>query len=81
MGITKPTPGTEQIRPDTSTPIGGLYLAGDWINTGLPCSMESAARAGWLAAESVLAAAGQPCTLAQPLPQLTGLSQMLSKRS
>jgi uncharacterized protein with NAD-binding domain and iron-sulfur cluster len=77
MGITQPAPGTERLRPDTRTPLAGLYLAGDWTNTGLPSSMESACRAGWFAAEEVLAAAGRPCQLAQPLPELTGLARLV----
>lgn len=80
MGIPIPAPGTEKARPDTVTPIPGLYLAGDWINTGLPSSMESAARSGWMAAEQVLAAAGRPCTLTQPLPKLTGLAWVVGKK-
>ena len=42
-------------RPDVDTPIGGLYLAGDWIDTGLPGTIESAAVAGHRAAQSALA--------------------------
>jgi len=37
-------------RPGTETPIGGLYLAGDWIDTGLPATIESAVRSGHRAA-------------------------------
>ncbi|WP_166253453.1 hydroxysqualene dehydroxylase [Marinobacter salicampi] len=80
MGIPVPAPGTEKARPDTTTPIPGLYLAGDWINTGLPSSMESAARSGWMAAEQVLAKIGRPCALAQPLPKLTGLAWALGRK-
>jgi thioredoxin reductase len=32
------------------TPVPGLYLAGDWIDTGLPATIESAVRAGHRAA-------------------------------
>ena len=42
-------------RPATVTPIRGLYLAGDWIETGLPATIESAVRSGHRAAEAVLA--------------------------
>jgi uncharacterized protein with NAD-binding domain and iron-sulfur cluster len=33
-------------RPDTRTPIDGLLLAGDWIETGLPATIESAVISG-----------------------------------
>jgi squalene-associated FAD-dependent desaturase len=45
----------EPPRPATRTPLAGVYLAGDWIDTGLPGTIESAARSGHLAAEAVLA--------------------------
>jgi zeta-carotene desaturase len=37
-------------RPPTATAIDSLYLAGDWIATGLPATIESAVRSGHLAA-------------------------------
>jgi squalene-associated FAD-dependent desaturase len=39
-------------RPPTETPIRGLYLAGDWIDTGLPATIESAVRSGHRAADA-----------------------------
>jgi len=39
-------PGAEMLRPSVSTVIEGLYLAGDWCATGLPLTIESAARSG-----------------------------------
>lgn len=44
-------------RPDTRTAVPRLYLAGDWIDTGLPATIESAVRSGHRAAEAVLAGA------------------------
>ena len=41
-------------RPASRTAIAGLWLAGDWIDTGLPATIESAARSGHLAAAGVL---------------------------
>lgn len=39
-------------RPQTRTAIRGLLLAGDWIDTGLPATIESAVISGQLAAEA-----------------------------
>ncbi|MDP2053419.1 MAG: FAD-dependent oxidoreductase, partial [Acidobacteriota bacterium] len=41
-------------RPQTETAIAGFLLAGDWIDTGLPATIESAAVSGHRAAQSVL---------------------------
>ena len=41
-------------RPPAETPIAGLVLAGDWIDTGLPATIESAAVSGHRAARLVL---------------------------
>ena len=38
-------------RPESRTPVRGLFLAGDWLDTGLPATIESAVRAGHRAAE------------------------------
>ena len=40
-------------RPDTRTNIEQLLLAGDWIDTGLPATIEGAAVSGRLAAEAI----------------------------
>jgi squalene-associated FAD-dependent desaturase len=44
----------EPARPETETGIPGLYLAGDWIETGLPATIESAVRSGHRAADLVI---------------------------
>ena len=41
-------------RPTVETPVRGFYLAGDWIDTGLPGTIESAVRSGHHAADSAL---------------------------
>ena len=41
-------------RPGTATPIRGLYLAGDWVDTGLPATIESAVRSGHAAADHAI---------------------------
>jgi zeta-carotene desaturase len=45
-------------RPATVTDVRGLYLAGDWIATGLPATIESAVRSGHLAAVAAATDAG-----------------------
>lgn len=45
----------QPARPATRTAVAGLYLAGDWIATGLPATIESAVRSGHRAADLVLA--------------------------
>jgi squalene-associated FAD-dependent desaturase len=42
----------QPARPGTRTPVRGLLLAGDWIDTGLPATIESAVRAGHRAADA-----------------------------
>jgi zeta-carotene desaturase len=41
----------QPARPSTETVIRGLYLAGDWIETGLPSTIESAVVSGHRAAQ------------------------------
>jgi uncharacterized protein with NAD-binding domain and iron-sulfur cluster len=43
----------QPARPGTRTPVRGLYLAGDWLDTGLPGTIESAVLSGHRAAEAV----------------------------
>ncbi|WP_119155059.1 hydroxysqualene dehydroxylase [Caldimonas tepidiphila] len=80
MAIPRAGPGTERLRPATRTPVRQLLLAGDWTRTGLPFSMESAVRSGWLAAEPVAAELGRPRRLAQAVPEPAGLTAWLSRR-
>ena len=53
-------PGVDDIRPSPATPIGNLFLAGDYVQTRWPATMEGAVRSGRLAAEAILAAVGRP---------------------
>jgi squalene-associated FAD-dependent desaturase len=46
--------GTYHRRPETRSPIKGLLLAGDWVRTGLPATIESACQSGHDAAAAVL---------------------------
>ena len=47
------TPCAVRRRPGTRTAFANLYLAGDWIATGLPATIEGAVRAGHMAARAV----------------------------
>ena len=55
----KVPPGIDAARPGAASPWPNCVLAGDWIATGWPSTMESAARSGHLAAEAVCAAISQ----------------------
>jgi uncharacterized protein with NAD-binding domain and iron-sulfur cluster len=41
----------QPARPSTRTELPGFLLAGDWIDTGLPATIESAVRSGHSAAK------------------------------
>jgi squalene-associated FAD-dependent desaturase len=45
---------TEAARPDAATIVPGLFVAGDWTNTGWPATMEGAVRSGYAAARALL---------------------------
>lgn len=59
-------PGVDRWRPVQASPVRNLAVAGDWTDTGWPATMEGAVRSGYLAAEAILARAGQPAKLVQP---------------
>lgn len=44
---------SDRLRPDSRTSIANLILAGDWIATGLPATIESAVMSGHRAADLV----------------------------
>ncbi|MBS3736151.1 hydroxysqualene dehydroxylase HpnE [Candidatus Bipolaricaulota bacterium] len=50
----KPDPGSSSFRQSQNPEIPGLYLAGDWTDTGWPSTMEGAVRSGYLAADEIL---------------------------
>jgi predicted NAD/FAD-dependent oxidoreductase len=49
------TPAADAVRPGVTTPIPNLFLAGDWVQTGLPATIEGAVLAGREAARRALA--------------------------
>jgi squalene-associated FAD-dependent desaturase len=71
------TPEVEAMRPATRTGDEQLFLAGDWVQTGWPATMESAVISGFAAAEQVWAGGGRPVSLVRsPQPPAT-LSRLL----
>jgi zeta-carotene desaturase len=51
-----PSPEVDLLRPPARTPVRGLFLAGDWTDTGLPATIEGAVQSGYTAAREVLQA-------------------------
>jgi zeta-carotene desaturase len=73
-----PEPGCDRWRPKQETSVPGLFLAGDWTDTGWPATMEGAVRSGYLAAEAVLRTAGTPKQFLQPDLKADGLVGLFS---
>lgn len=48
------TPEIEKFRPNAETNIKNLYLAGDWTNTKLPATIESASQSGIIASNKII---------------------------
>jgi hydroxysqualene dehydroxylase len=44
----------QPLRPAAATGVSGLWLAGDWIDTALPATIEGAVRSGHEAADQIL---------------------------
>jgi zeta-carotene desaturase len=74
-----PTPGIDRYRPTSQTSWPRIFLAGDWIATGWPATMEGAVRSGYLAAEALSRDAGikNPRFLSPDLPA-TGFMRLFS---
>ncbi len=49
------TPELEALRPGPVTALPGLFLAGDWTDTGLPATIEGAVRSGLRSADALRA--------------------------
>jgi uncharacterized protein with NAD-binding domain and iron-sulfur cluster len=78
MAIHAPEPGTEALRPAVRSSVGRLFLAGDWVATAFPSSMESAAASGWMVAEEILGDLGRPRVLRREKAPPGGLVPWLS---
>ena len=58
-----PCPGIDRHRQQPETVWPRVFLAGDWIATSWPATMEGAVRSGYLAAEALARAAGKKSRL------------------
>jgi squalene-associated FAD-dependent desaturase len=70
-------PGIDAARPTANSPWPNLFLAGDWVATGWPSTMESGVRSGHLAAEAVANAAGSARSFLVPDLEPRGLMRWL----
>jgi zeta-carotene desaturase len=70
-------PQLDLLRPTSASPWPRVFLAGDWVATGWPATMEGAVRSGYLAAEAVSSAAEEPVRFLQPDLAATGLMRLL----
>jgi hydroxysqualene dehydroxylase len=52
-----PDPDSDLKRPPITTPFPNVFLAGDWVQTGLPATIESAVLAGNAASGKIIARA------------------------
>lgn len=51
--------GIESRRPGNTTPVEGLWLAGDYTDTGYPATLEGAVRSGITCAQRIIAKIGK----------------------
>jgi zeta-carotene desaturase len=70
-------PGIDAARPSAISPWPNLFLAGDWVQTGWPSTMESGVRSGHLAAEAVCVAAGESRRILNADLRPTGLMRFI----
>jgi zeta-carotene desaturase len=70
-------PGIDSARPAAVSPWPNLFLAGDWVQTGWPSTMESAARSGHLAVEALGLAAEEPLTCLETDLKPQGLMRLI----
>jgi len=74
-----PEPGCDRWRPPQRTALKNFFLAGDWTATSWPATMEGAVRSGYLAAEALLSACGEPQQFVLPDLPAEGLARLLSR--
>ena len=72
------TPGLDRFRPSVDAVGNGLYLAGDWTQSGWPSTMEGAVRSGRLAADAIAKATGNAAGFLTPDLPASGLMRVLA---
>ena len=72
-----PRPGCDALRPGPSCPLSNLFIAGDWVQTGWPATMESAVRSGYQATEALLGSLGARTRILKPELPVEGLMRWL----
>lgn len=73
-----PRPGCDALRPGPSSPFPNLSVAGDWVQTGWPATMESAVRSGYQAAEALLRTRGIRTPILKPDLPAEGLMKWVT---
>jgi len=73
-------PRIDVLRPTATSPWPNFFLAGDWVATGWPSTMESGVRSGHLAAEAVCRAVGKPRNFLVPDLKPQGLMRWMGPR-
>jgi zeta-carotene desaturase len=73
-------PGIDTARPSAVSPWPNLFVAGDWVQTGWPSTMESGARSGHLAAEAVCANMGEARSILNADLKPSGLMRLISNQ-
>ena len=73
-------PGIDSLRPTALSPWPNCFLAGDWVATGWPSTMESAARSGHIAADELCAGGMRTPRFLAPDLKPKGLMKLLAGR-
>ncbi len=73
-----PRPGCDALRPGPSSPLPNFSIAGDWVQTGWPATMESAVRSGYQAAEVLLRSRGVRTPILKPDLPAEGLMKWVT---
>ncbi|MXY50262.1 MAG: FAD-dependent oxidoreductase [Gemmatimonadetes bacterium] len=73
-----PRPGCDALRPGPSSPFPNFSIAGDWVQTGWPATMESAVRSGYQAAEVLLRTRGVRTPILKPDLPAEGLMKWVA---
>ena len=73
-----PRPGCDALRPGPTSPLSNFSIAGDWVQTGWPATMESAVRSGYQAAEVLLRTRGVRTPILKPDLPAEGLAKWVT---